>query len=137
MINLKKLAVGIRSISDLKKIQSLKLQKNNEIFVKTRNKPARKSEILDGGSIYWIINNKFSIRQLVIDIREGVSEQGNKFCLIILDKNIIDVEKKLQRPFQGWRYLKSYDAPKDINLSLDNNIPEDLSNHLLEFGFKS
>ena len=137
MINLKKLAVGIKSINDLKKIQSLKLKKNNEIFVKTRNKPARKAEILDGGSIYWIINNKFSIRQLIIDIREGVSEEGNKFCFITLDKKIIDVEKKSQRPFQGWRYLKSYDAPKDINLSLEKNIPEDLSNHLLEFGFKS
>tara|TARA_A100001011_G_scaffold239346_1_gene247324 strand:+ start:425 stop:838 length:414 start_codon:yes stop_codon:yes gene_type:complete len=137
MINLKKLAVGINSLEELKDFQILKLKKNNEIFVKTKNTPKRKPEILDGGSLYWIIKNRFAIRQLVIDIRENISYEGKKYCLIILDRKIIQVEKISQRPFQGWRYLKLNNSPKDINLNLRKKIPEELSNHLSEIGFKN
>ena len=137
MINLKKLAVGINSLEELKDFQILKLKKNNEISVKTKNTPKRKPEILDGGSLYWIINNRFAIRQLVIDIRENISYEGKKYCLIILDRKIIQVEKISQRPFQGWRYLKLNNSPKDINLNLRKKIPEELSNHLSEIGFKN
>mgnify|MGYP001413087900 CR=1 FL=1 len=137
MINLKKLAVGINSLEELKDFQILKLKKNNEIFLKTKNTPKRKPEILDGGSLYWIIKNRFAIRQLVIDIRENISYEGKKYCLIILDRKIIQVEKISQRPFQGWRYLKLNNSPKDINLNLRKKIPEELSNHLSEIGFKN
>ena len=134
MINLKKLAVGIRSINDLKKIQSLKLQQNNEIFVKTRNKPARKSEILDGGSIYWIIRGVMSARQNIIDLAEVQRADGQVACGLVLSPDLVATVPTKMRIFQGWRYLETEDAPADMNDPVDESMPPALLAELRELG---
>ncbi len=136
MINLKKLAVGINSIHHLKTIQNIKIKNKEEIFHITRQKPSRKNELVNGGSLYWIIKNKFSVRQLILNIEEILTKEGKKGCKIVLDNHLIDVQRIPHRAFQGWRYMEFKEAPLDISKNKISDLPEELNNHLFEFGFK-
>ena len=55
-VNLKKLAVGIRSIKDLEVRLKYNIEKNGELIHITRNKPKRSEELCNGGSLYWAVS---------------------------------------------------------------------------------
>jgi hypothetical protein len=45
--------------------------------------------------------------------------------MILVDTKIMCVKPRPRRPFQGWRYLKSKDIPKDIGVYvLGQDSPE-------------
>jgi hypothetical protein len=80
----------------------------------TRNMPKRADEVLDGGSIYWVIKGYVRVRQRIKGFDWGVGRSGRKRCAIILDPKLVKTELMPQRPMQGWRYLDPDSAPRDL-----------------------
>ena len=123
-VHLKKLAVGISSIENLKDRQSFIFDTYGEIINFTRNKPKRVDELIEGGSLYWIINRKVFVRQKILEIKSFVLEDGKKSAGIVLQNKLIRVRPVSMKPFQGWRYYQSqtFLDIEDDNFSEENNI---------------
>ena len=118
-INLIKLCVGAKSVSDLYQWQKHQINgKNSEnaeekIVHVTRMWPKREPELLSGGSIYWVFKGLILARQEIINLREIISADGIKRCGIVLNQKIFTTMPTPKRAFQGWRYLTSEQAPSD------------------------
>ncbi|MES0881725.1 DUF1489 family protein [Roseibium sp. SCP14] len=83
----------------------------------TRMVPTRKDELLDGGSLYWVIKGKIQARQHLLDIRPFTDEAGIKRCDLVMEPRLILTRYQPKRPFQGWRYLKVDEAPADMRVA--------------------
>ncbi len=81
---------------------------------RTRNFPRRAAEILDGGSIYWVVNRVLSVRQRIEDIIEANERDGTRCTDLVLNDTLVPVRGRVVKPFQGWRYLAPGDAPEDV-----------------------
>ena len=138
MINLIKLSVGSESIETLAAWQDdprAKAPDGSPRHV-TRMWPKRADELLDGGSIYWVIKGVVLCRQPILRLDEVRREDGIPRCGIILKAGLIPVTPMPKRPFQGWRYLKPEDAPTDTDpaRASEARLPADLSLALAEIG---
>lgn len=107
--------------------------------VQTRFKAKQADEILKtGGSIYRVIKNKIVCRQKILGFEQMESKEKGTQCLIMCDTEIIQTYSTPKRPFQGWRYLKQEQAPKDRGIYLGDGqreeIPPELEAELLESG---
>ena len=102
----------------------------------TRMWPKREAEILNGGSIYWVIKGVIQCRQRILRLDEVRGEDGIRRCAIVLDPEVHRTQNALKRPFQGWRYLKPEDTPADLPKSReqDDALPDDLNRALAEIG---
>ena len=120
-MNLLKLAVGIKSIDELRERQIFNANKYKKNIHITRLYPKKYEIIKNEGSMFWIINGYISARQKIIDFNKVEHEDGKLYCHIILDKNIIDTQVISHRPFQGWRYLVNDKAPKDLAINEKTN----------------
>jgi hypothetical protein len=114
MLHLIKLAVGVRDVAHLAEIQALRGVKNPPLRHQTRNRPKRAAEILEGGSIYWVIQRAVLVRQRVVGIVEDVWDDGSVCTGLVLDTVLVRVSAQAKKPFQGWRYLAAGDAPADL-----------------------
>jgi hypothetical protein len=113
-LHLLKLAVGSESLDTLRRWQEERARTHKPLRHRTRHFPRRAAEILDGGSIYWVINRVITARQRVLDIVEAAAEDGSKCTDLVLHPELVPVEGRLMKPFQGWRYLDAKDAPLDV-----------------------
>ncbi|MCF6220284.1 MAG: DUF1489 domain-containing protein [Robiginitomaculum sp.] len=136
-----KLSVGSLSVETLAAYQQgLAVRRGHEglpAFADhiTRMSPRRKAEVLDGGSIYWVIKGVIQCRNTIIDLAETHSQDGRKACRIILAPELIPVVPTPKRAFQGWRYLKPEDAPADLSSLGDaENLPPHIRTKLVELG---
>ena len=135
MIHIKKLCVGIDSFYKLQEWQNNLIKSGEQIYHITRMRPKMTSEVLSGGSLYWIIKSKFVARQCIIGIEDIVRFDGKSACKILLDDKLIEVANVFHRPFQGWRYLYHEKAPSDIFKDKEGNeIPSKILTELNEFG---
>ena len=75
--------------------------------------PRREADVLAGGSIYWVIDGYFAVRQRITGLDRITVDDGTQKCRIALDRALIPVQPWPRRPFQGWRYLEPDDAPPD------------------------
>ena len=66
--------------------------------------PKREAEILNGGSIYWVIKGLIQCRQKVLRLDEVIGSDGIRRCAIVLEPKLVRTQSSLTRPFQGWRY---------------------------------
>ena len=82
-----------------------------ELIHVTRNTPRRWQEVLDGGSIFWVIKGVMCARQPITELRAMQRDDGRPACGIVLASDLIAVEPLRVRIFQGWRYLEAKDAP--------------------------
>ena len=114
-LHLLKLAVGIEDVEQLRRIRAARRAERGGSWVYTRNHPRRGSEIVAGGSIYWIIRGQIRVRQLVIGFRCERDDNGRRYCLIQVDERLVPTFCRPWRPFQGWRYLSPEDAPGDCS----------------------
>jgi len=132
-LHLIKLSVGSETLDDLRRWQAHHGATHPPLHHRTRNFPRRAEEILDGGSIYWVINRILSARQRVLDIRDAVREDGSKCADIVLDPVLVPVQGRFVKPFQGWRYLAAKDAPTDEAgaTAISDDLPESLRRDLL------
>ena len=109
-VHLKKLSVGSQSLDNLRDWQALRLAQGGRLVHVTRNRPRRADELLDGGSIYWIIKGVVTARQAIIDLAEAQRADGTPACGIVLSPEIIQVAPTKMRIFQGWRFKRSCPA---------------------------
>jgi hypothetical protein len=132
-LHLLKLSVGSDSLETLRHWQDERARTHPPLRHRTRHFPRRAAEILDGGSIYWVINRVVAARQLLLNIVEAAAEDGTKCTDLILHPRLVPVEGRLMKPFQGWRYLESADAPPDVSRTprAASDLPDALRRDLI------
>jgi hypothetical protein len=115
-----KLCVGCDGIDDLTswieaRLAEARRHGREPVHVhRTRMMPKRVAEILDGGSLFWVIKGQIRVREAILDLRPVVDEAGIPHCDIVLSGEVNEVEARPCRPFQGWRYLAADVAPRDL-----------------------
>ena len=120
-LHLIKLCVGCDSVKDLKDWVRDRLAEKKrrglaaEHVHVTRMVPKRISELVDGGSLYWVIRGEVLCRQRLIDVRPFVDADGIGRCQLVMAPKVIVTQPRPCRPFQGWRYFPTDDAPKDLD----------------------
>ena len=67
--NLKKIAVGIKTIERLSIRQQMLIDSYGAVFHSTRNMPKQKDKLVKTGSMYWIIQRNVLVRQKILDIK--------------------------------------------------------------------
>jgi len=137
-INLMKLSVGTENVDQLIAWQKHRaaLSPGGQYYHQTRMWPKREAEVINGGSIYWVIKGEISARQRIIRLDEKIGEDGIRRCGIVLDHEVIPTVTALRRPFQGWRYLTAADAPSDLGSARahEDALPVELNRALAEIG---
>ncbi len=115
-MNLLKLCVGVNTVEQLEDYQVERRKRGMSTPPEhvTRFRPRRYEEILNGGSLYWVINGAISARQRVIAFDQRIDPNGIKRWAIVFDEQIVRTEPVPKRPFQGWRYLTPKKSPLDL-----------------------
>ncbi|WP_417671458.1 DUF1489 family protein [Roseibium sp.] len=138
-LHLLKLCVGADSVESLQAWVDYRLEQKRlagepaEQLHTTRMVPTRKDELLEGGSLYWVIKGRIQVRQHLLDIRPFTDQAGIKRCDLVLEPRLILTQYQPKRPFQGWRYLKAADAPADIRGSgAAQSMPDSMRRDLAE-----
>ena len=120
-LHLLKLCVGAESIADLESwiAERLATQRAGgevpEQKHTTRMVPTRAAELIDGGSLFWVIKGHVAARQPLVAVRPFTDEGGIGRCHLVLVPTVIPVDPRPCRPFQGWRYLSHDAAPPDLD----------------------
>ncbi len=139
-INLVKLSVGIESVDHLETYRARLRNEGGPAHPRhvTRMWPRREAELLNGGSIYWVIKGVIQARQTVLRLEEVIGNDQIRRCAIVMAPEIIRTEAAIRRPFQGWRYLEPADAPRDLKKgqSASAAIPPELATALAEIGVR-
>jgi hypothetical protein len=140
MLHLIKLCVGVESLEDLAAWQKKRLAEKKkkgqkpELMHITRQTPKRAAELLDGGSLYWVIKGQIAARQWLIELR-AVVRNGVPHCGLVYDKKLVPVMRRPRAAFQGWRYFEPKDAPADVGgLKGAKGLPEALQQELAALG---
>jgi hypothetical protein len=141
-LHLIKLCVGADSIADLEEWVSERVAErlarggSRRSQHVTRMLPSRANELVDGGSLYWIIKGQLSARQRLIEVEPFMDVDGISRCRLWLDPEVVHVRPRPMRPFQGWRYFPAADAPPDLRASGVGaaELPESLRRELGELG---
>lgn len=129
-VHMIKLSVGSESVDDHAQWQAAnrqfwrKVGAKPAVFHTTFQTPKRTADLLDGGSLYWVIKGLIQARQRLVGFDEGKKEDGSPCCLLLLDPAIIPVRPTPRRAFQGWRYLDAADAPPDLGSGSRGDIGE-------------
>src|SRR5262245_54301808 len=108
-LHLIKLCVGCDSSEELAgwikqrmKQRKARGEKLEHIHV-TRMAPKRAEELLDGGSLYWVIRGQIAAREKLRDIRPFTDKDGIGRCRLVMEPKLVLVEPRPYRAFQGWR----------------------------------
>lgn len=134
-----KLCVGVDSVDDLEAHVAGRLadaaregRAPEQVHV-TRVMPKRSTEILAGGSLFWVIRGHVQVRQPILRFDAFTGADGIERCRIVLRPEFLRTSWQPRRPFQGWRYLKPEDAPDDAGEGGDE-LPESLKRELVDLG---
>ena len=139
-VHLLKLCVGCDTIQDLKdwqedRLRQLKRKREPvELYHRTLQTPKRRNQVLDGGSLYWVIKGFVLVRQRILDLRPGRKDDGTPCCAIVYDEELVATRPQARRAFQGWRYLSPADAPADLRVVTgeDGDMPRAMRADLRE-----
>lgn len=139
-VHLVKLCVGVDTVQDLRDWQAERLRslreagKTPELCHRTMQSPRRREEVLDGGSLYWVIKGFVLVRQRIVDLKPATKDDGRACCGIVLDPELVTTRPHPRRAFQGWRYLEAADAPPDIGFLEDakDDMPPGMREELRE-----
>ena len=141
-LHLIKLCVGADSLADLREWMAARMAEAKRRRAPprhahvTRMTPKRAADILDDGSLYWVIKGQTAARQRVLDIEPFVDKDGIGRCRLWLDSAVVAVAPRPMRAFQGWRYFEAKSAPPDIDESQPGfaDMPEALRRELAGLG---
>ena len=141
-VHLLKLCVGVESLADLQKRVAERVQNSRRAGEPdqaqhiTRMTPKRIDELLDGGSLYWVIKGEIAARQELTDVKSFVDAEGTPRCRLALAPMVRPVRPRACRPFQGWRYLAAHEAPPDLDApnALGADLPDALRQDLRRLG---
>jgi len=139
-VNLVKLCVDTESIEDLADWHARNAARwppGCTIHV-TRMWPRREAELLNGGSLYWVIKGLILCRQRLLRLERREGADGITRCALVMDSTIVRTEARMRGPFQGWRYLAPEDAPRDLDQGPErgDTLPEGLARALAEIGLR-
>lgn len=140
MVHLVKLCVGIESLNQLAQRLEWRVAEAPKgqpaLTHVTRMFPKREAELLNGGSLYWVIKGAIQARQRIVALDEVTGSDGIRRCRIVLDDVLIATKNQPRRPFQGWRYLADDDAPADIGPyePHGDDMPEEMRADLVRLG---
>ena len=140
MLHLIKLCVGVETLEELRGWQKKRLAEKKkkgqkpELVHVTRQTPKRAEELLDGGSLYWVIKGQIAARQKLIALRP-LKREGVPHCGLVYDKKLVPVMRRPRSAFQGWRYFDPKDAPPDVGaVKGSKGLPEALQQELAALG---
>jgi hypothetical protein len=137
-MNLIKLCVGAEAVEDLLGWQGNPRARGPDGLPRhvTRMWPKRAEEVLAGGSLYWVFKGLVLCRQRVLRFDEVDRGDGIARCGIVLEPEVTRVAATPKRPFQGWRYLRREDAPRDLPKGGESEeaLPPALQSALAEIG---
>ena len=139
-VHLLKLCVGAESVEDLidwHRTHPSPYPTGERRHV-TRMWPKREAEVIAGGSLYWVIKGVILCRQRIVRLEEVRGADGILRCGIVMDPEVIRTEGAARRPFQGWRYLETKDAPRDLprGRGTDSALPQEMALALAEIGLR-
>ncbi len=139
-IHLLKLCVGAESIDDLRGWVEKRARQNEKAGLGriyhhvTRMHPRRESELLNGGSIYWVIKGVIQARQRIVGFEKRSGADQITRTAILLDPELHLTRFQNRRAFQGWRYLSTEDAPDDLPVGAGSDLPQELVAELAALG---
>lgn len=133
-VHLIKLAVGVDDVAHLRTLQTARLKRSGEVVHITRNRPKREAELLDGGSLYWVIKGVVRARQPVLAARPVPDVDGKPMCALVLDPALVETAAMPWRAFQGWRYLDPLRAPSDADGAAPSDLPPEMAEELRHLG---
>lgn len=130
MLHLTKVAFGVSSLEDLE-ARLVARAESGTLFLATRNRPTRHSEIAGQGSLYWIYKHSLVARSPILGFGEA---EGGRIA-IQLGLPLVRVMPRPRRAHQGWRYLDPADAPADLGAGgADEALPPELAGRLAGLG---
>jgi hypothetical protein len=141
-LHLIKLCVGEESVDDLRqwmaervKASARRGQPPRYAHV-TRMTPRRAADIVEGGSLYWVIKGQIAARQRILEIEPFIDADGIGRCRLWLDGQVVALVPRPMRAFQGWRYFSEESAPPDLTAAAQGAIdmPEALRRELAQLG---
>jgi hypothetical protein len=135
-LHLIKLAVGAETVEQIEAFQRERRRRHGEVFHRTFQIPKKLDELLDGGSLYWVVKGFVRARQRLLRVDELAPPVEGKRCAFILHPKLVRTELQARRPHQGWRYLKPQDAPRDLKRGErpDAAMPPELAAELRALG---
>jgi hypothetical protein len=134
-VHLLKLAVRVADIAELRAAQRERRKERGFYCFYTRNMPRRSDEILDGGSVYWVIKGYVQARQRIRGFVPIVNRRGRPAVLVKLEAKLVPTESQPRRAFQGWRYLLPAEAPRDRPKGVrGHEMPPAMARELRELG---
>jgi len=139
-LNLVKLCVGVDTAEELRDwvmqrlAEMAKAGHTPEQTHTTRMAPKRADELVDGGSLYWVIRGHIQVRQRLLAIRPFRDDDGVRRCRLVLEPNLVATRWQPRRAFQGWRYLEAKDAPTDLAGGPAADLPVTLRRELVALG---
>ena len=141
-LHLLKLCVGVETVQELEDWIKMRLKEKRKKGEKpehihtTRMVPKRADEIVDGGSLFWVIKGEILCREKLLAIRPFTDKDGIGRCRLVMDGKVHLVQPRPFRAFQGWRYLAAKDAPRDLDHAAPGarNMPEAMRRELRELG---
>jgi hypothetical protein len=139
-LHLIKLAVGVDDLSHMKKLQAARRRQRRQSprsphWVYTRNTPRRAEELLDGGSLYWVVRGVIRCRQVLVGFEEDIDdEDGKKYCRIKVKRTLVQTAPRACKAFQGWRYLDPDRAPPDLSRGDTADMPAEMAAELKRLG---
>jgi hypothetical protein len=141
-LHLIKLCVGCDSVRDLQDWIKQKVKDKRrrgekpEHVHRTRMVPKRADELVDGGSLFWVIRGEIMCRQRIRAVRPFRDKDGVGRCGLVLEPKVVLVMPRPYRAFQGWRYFTPADAPPDLAKAAPGAaaMPEKLRRELRELG---
>ena len=113
MLHIIKLAVGIEDIEHLASVQQRRLAdmrategKGAKLWHRTRHAPRRASELLDGGSMYWVIKGRIAARQRLIGLRQITTKKGVRYASSCLIRKLCRRRRAVTAHFRGGDTLR-------------------------------
>src|SRR3546814_13243643 len=73
----------------------------------TRHMPKRAAEVLDGGSLYWIVKGYAAVRCPIVGLADAILENKGPHCGTVMKTELIPVVPQQRRQHPGWRYLEA------------------------------
>ncbi len=139
-IHMVKLCVGAETVDDLRHWQARQMRIRSgegrpaRPACQTRMTPKQTNALIEGGSLYWVIKGMILVRNRIVGVETLTDRSGRAYCEIDLDPEAALVEPTPRKAFQGWRYLKAAEAPRDLAGGLSGDVPVKLAQQLREAG---
>lgn len=135
-----RLAPGLRDLDHLRRAVEPARRAGARAAISTRNHPRRAAELLDGGSLFWVVGGQIVGRSriLAIEAEDGLDNGSIRRTRIEIEADVVAVSPRPRKAFQGWRYLDPSEAPPDLDALAATGgsaeMPDDMRRQLAAMG---